>query len=739
MPAALRDQALPLLLGLLLTATALWIQRVDTGPIAGIVERLDAGAYDLRLQLSLIDRPPPEQPIVIVDVDEYSLAAEGRWPWPRERIATLLDQLWDAGAAVVAFDMVFAEPQQNVALQIARTLAEDGAAESRVRDLLQLAPRFDGDARLAEALTRGDAVLGYVLHDDPGVTTGQLPPPLLRLTEEHPQPLVLGRRSSYSANMAGLQTAARHAGFFTTTPDRDGVVRRTPLILRHGDGVYPSLALETVRIFHLLQGIELESAPIGGIRGVEAVHLGSVRIPTDETGAVLVPYRGGRGSFPYISAVDVLHGAADQKLLDQAIVLLGTSAPGLYEMRATPVQGVFPGVEIHANLIAGLLDGSIPQEPKWAEGAGYMVILAAGIGLAALLPFLAPFWLIAAGASAVIAITACNYWLWAGHGLALPLAVPVVLVLALGVVNAAYGFFFEDRRRRLLQHRFGEYIPPELVEEMSRRPGHYGFDGENREMTVLFADIRGFTALSETLDAAALKELLNRFFTPMTRIIFEHRGTIDKYVGDMIMAFWGAPMENPEHRLHALQAALAMREELVHLRNAFQADGLPPIDIGIGLNSGMMNVGDMGSAYRRAYTVLGDAVNIAARLEGLTRFYQVNLVVSEYTRSGQETQFVFRDLDRVRVKGRREALTVYEPLGVPQGLSAEEQRLLVQYHDALAAYRGRRWAVAEAAFAALARAEPQRYVHQLYLQRIHTLRGNDPGPNWDGVDERLEK
>jgi len=304
----------------------------------------------------------------------------------------------------------------------------------------------------------------------------------------------------------------------------------------------------------------------------------------------------------------------------------------------------------------------------------------------------------------------------------------------------AYGFLFEERSRRRLKDMFGQYVPPELVEELAADPDSAAsMAGERREMTVLFADIRGFTAISETLSAAALKDLLNRFFTPMTRVIFEHRGTIDKYVGDMVMAFWGAPLADPEHARHAVAAALAMRNEAERLRADFRAEGLPDVDIGIGLNSGAMNVGNMGSDYRRSYTVLGDAVNLGSRLEGLTRFYGAGIVVGEETRAGQEDAFLFRRLDRVRVKGRSEPLTIHEPLCGREAATAALEEEVAAHERALDAYFARDWETARAAFAELADAHPGDGVYRLFLERMAETDAAALPADWDGVYRHQSK
>jgi adenylate cyclase len=321
----------------------------------------------------------------------------------------------------------------------------------------------------------------------------------------------------------------------------------------------------------------------------------------------------------------------------------------------------------------------------------------------------------------------------------LPLALPVVMPVLLGMLNMAWGFLFEERSKRHLQGMFGQYVPPELVAELADNPdGLVSMEGERREMTVLFCDIRSFTTISEGLEPGELKDMLNRYFTPMTRIIFENRGTVDKYVGDMIMAFWGAPLEDPDHARHALVTALAMLEESERLKPELQAMGYPELNIGIGLNSGPMSVGNMGSEYRRAYTVLGDAVNLASRLEGLTKFYGVRLVVGDDTRAGQD-DFLFRILDRVQVKGKDEPVDIHEPVGPRAELDPAVITEVEAHEAAVAAYRARDWETARAAFNKLATAHPDRVIYTLYLERMELVDPTTLPEDWDGVFRHTSK
>lgn len=371
----------------------------------------------------------------------------------------------------------------------------------------------------------------------------------------------------------------------------------------------------------------------GDLQRVEAVRIGAFEIPVDAQGAALAPYRGLQGSFPYISASAVLERQADPQALNGAIVLVGATAAGLMDLRATPVQNIYPGVEVNATLIAGILDQQIKNRPAFMTGLEIVLLVVLGIlgsGLGLLPPFRA--WL--GTVTLAAAVIALNLYAWQTLNLVMPLVPALLLLLLLYVLHSSYGYFVQTRREQRLARLFGQYIPRELVAEMSRRPGSYALGGESRDMTVLFSDLQDFTTLSETLKPHQLTRMMQFILTPLTRIIHEQLGTVDKYIGDAIMAFWGAPLIDPDHARHAVQAALAMKARLAELQPELLAHRWPALRIRIGINSGLMNVGNMGSEFRMAYTVLGDAVNLAARLEGAAKLYGATIVISETTRAG---------------------------------------------------------------------------------------------------------
>ncbi len=728
----------PALIGVLLTLLAVLVKTIEVPVLSELDRRLEWLAYDLRVRTMLPDEVAPDPRIVIVDIDEKSLLQLGRWPWSRATIATLVDRVFEAGAAVLAMDVMYSEPELD-RLAGPQDFTADGAGGFSSTDVSPAKSPGWADQRFASSIEGRNVVLGYVIADAATVPKGSLPPPLL-MDEWLVENVVLIDIESYIANLDFLQERARAGGFFSIMPDDDGIIRSAPLLARRNGQLFGSLALETARLFLDAEQILLIPRPLGDSMVVESISLdGLTDIPTDGYGYVLIPYRGDSGSFRYISSVDVINGDIPEGFFEDRIVLFGTTAVGLYDMRSTPVASVFPGVEVHANVIAGLLDGHFPNEPPWALGANVALLITLGVLSIFVVPFIKPVALIVISLLMLGLVTALNLWAWAEYGLVLAIVAPLLLVILIGTADLAYGFLTEARGRKQLKAVFGQYVPPEIVDEMNKDPdGDFGLEGESRELSVLFCDIRSFTTISESLAADELKQLLNYFFTPMTRIIFERRGTIDKYVGDMIMAFWGAPVHDPQHHQHAVLGALAMLDKLVEMQPELEARGWPKIEIGVGINSGMMNVGDMGSEYRRAYTVIGDAVNLGSRLEGLTKYYGVRLIVSESTRAGLDG-IVLRCLDRVKVKGKNEPVTIYEPLGTADRVTPEQLAEVEDSNRALEYYFEGAWDAAEQAFSRLHQAFPESKFYGLYLERIKHLREQGISPGWAGVFEHTSK
>jgi len=707
----------------------------------GFLKKLEYDLYDARM---LVTMPGGvDDRIVIVDIDEKSLAEIGRWPWSRDRVARLVDQLFNYyGVAMVGFDIVFPEPDHSSGLRILKALAKNEFADNKAyrKKVESLQGELDYDHLLAQSFKNRLVLLGYYFKSYEGSGTsnsGVLPPPSFDSDIFKGKNVLARQAQGYGGNLPALQKAAAGAGHFTPWIDDDGVVRRVPMIYEYKGNYYESLSLAMAR---MLYGVK-QTKPVfaspelsrkTGYPDLESLALDFVHIPVDEHVQALVPYRGFQGSFPYVSAADVINGTADKKVLQDRIVLVGTTAPGLYDLRTTPVQKQYPGVEIHANLLAGIMDQDIKEAPAYAKGVNILQVTLTGVVLALLLPLLSPVWTGLTAAGFMAAILGINFWFWQAQNLVLPLAAVLTLVVCIFVLNMSYGFFVERRGKKQIAATFGQYVPPELVDEMNFDPKSYTLEAENREMTVLFSDVRGFTTLSEGLSPADLSELMNAYLTPMTSLIHDNRGTIDKYMGDAIMAFWGAPVDNPEHARSAVLTAMAMQERMTAIRKEFRERGWPEIHIGIGINTGSMSVGNMGSKFRMAYTVLGDAVNLGSRLEGLTKTYGVEIIVSESTRA-EAPEYTYRELDVVRVKGKDKPIAIYEPVALDEEVAPEELEELQAYEAALAAYRRLDWEQAEAQFNRLHEQSPDRTLYRLYLDRIAAFKQSPPDADWDGV------
>lgn len=705
----------------------------------GLIERLDAIFYDAKLRLTMPSNV--DDRIVIVDIDEKSLAEQGRWPWGRDRLAHLMDKLFDRyQVRLVGFDVVFAEPDVSSGIKALDTMAggELRANAAFLGTLRTLRPQLDYDARFAAALKGRKVILGYYMSSiEGGKSSGALPAPALPPEAFAIKPAMITHWQSFGANLPILQQAAAGAGHFNPLVDFDGISRRVPLLVEYQGGYYESLALAMVRALHDFPPIMPGYAdPNDSYAGLEWLDLpagkGLLHMPVDENVAALIPYRGPQGSFPYVPATDVLNDRLPADSLKGKIVLVGTTAPGLMDLRATPVATAYPGVEVHANLIAGMLDGALKHKPAYLLAADILQVLVAGLLMIFLLPRLSPLKATLAGLFIVLVLTTANFYLWQGSNLVMPFANALTLVVLLYALDMSWGYFVESKTKRQLTGLFGQYVPPELVEEMSRDPENYSMAGRKAELTVLFSDVRGFTTISEGLQPDQLATLMNEYLGAMTEIIRHHRGTLDKYIGDAIMAFWGAPVGDPEHARHAVLGALGMMERLPELNKALVAKGWPALKIGIGVNTGIMTVGDMGSPVRQSYTVMGDAVNLGSRLEGITKQYGVAIIVGEGTREKLGDEFILRELDRVRVKGKAEPVGIYEPLGQKGKVDQSTLEQLKLWAQALQAYRAQDWDRAEMLLLNLIRNQPH-YLYDLYVKRIGRYREESPGADWDGV------
>lgn len=704
-----------------------------------------------RLELSLLDSRfrvrgavATAGRVVIIAIDEKSVDELGRWPWRRSVMARLIDQLSDAGVAAIGLDIVFSEPEitpeAETLQELRRSVAERELGDERVLELLdQALADAETDRLLAESIARSErTVLGYFFRtgtaegiDDAALRRAL---PLLRksrvavarLPPEGTAPILTC--SGVEPNLAPLQAGARRLGFFSTLRDRDGVIRRAPLVALCGGELHVSLSLA------LLEVVEGRRALVLGDReGIREVRLGDVVLPTDEGGRVLVNFRGPSGTFPHYSASDVLAGRVGREALGGKIALIGATEIGIGDIQTTPFGVSFPGVEVHATVLDNLLSGTVLRRHD-----GLIFIELVALILLGLTVTLAGARLRSAAYVAAIAavlfllLLGTTAYAFVAKGIWINMTYPGLTLIMVYMAVAVTHSITVEARARLIRRQFATYVPPGVVNEMVEHPESFRLSGERRDLSILFSDVRDFTRLAEEIAPEDVARLLNEYLTPMTEIVFETRGTLDKYIGDAIVAFWGAPLPVDNHPLRACEAAIAMQEKLAQMRaTRHDLRGVDRLRIGIGLHSGPVVVGNMGSELRFDYSVTGDGVNLCSRLEGLTKFYGVGILTSENLVS-RISGIPVRELDQVRVKGKRESVRIFEILA-REGNGTLGGRFLESYAEGLRAYREGRWAEAEKALQeALAMRGGRDGASLLLLQRLQLLKEAVPD-DWDGI------
>jgi adenylate cyclase len=685
----------------------------------------------------------PDLPVRIVDIDEKSLAMIGQWPWPRTIVRDLLLGLASKGAAVVAFDVLFAEPDRTSIEAIVKQLPPDQASAVAAAT----AGQPSNDELFAEALKETPSVLSIALGD--GLSTTLQPKAGFAFGGDDPRPFLLAFNAA-SQNLPELQEAAHGIGAFNWVADRDQIVRRVALMFRLNESFVPSLAAEALRVAQGASTFVLKASNASGetafgqSTGLNHIKIGDIVVPTDDAGGVYLKFHHfNKASF--IPAWKVLAGEVPQEDIEGRIILVGTSAPGLLDLRATPLDASVPGIDIHAQVIEHLLTGQFLERPDYALALEQFIILALGVMLALALPR------VSATTSGIIGLLTIGLVLlggWAAFEYANLLLDSAYPALALGVIIATitiYTYHMAERQRSQIRYAFGQYLAPALVEHLANSPEKLVLGGEEREMTMLLSDVRGFTTICESYknDPQAVTALINRLLTPLTNVIVSHEGTIDKYMGDAVMAFWNAPLAVPDHELKACTAALEIMDRLAVLNRERQAEadaaGQPflPMRIGVGINTGRCLVGNLGSDLRFNYSVLGDPVNLAARLEGQTKTYGVPTIIGPKTGEKAKEKFAIVELDLVRVKGKTEPETIYALLGPQEVLSdGRFQELRKLWSTMIYCYRSRDWEGALEAIELCRSAEDNFGLgvpFDLYFKRIKAFQESAPPADWTGV------
>ena len=703
------------------------------------VEELRVRIFDA---FQVIDpRVKTARPVVIVDIDEKSLAKFGQWPWPRTRIADVVANLTRLGAVVIAFDIVFAEPDRlnpDVAADTIRNLDDE------TRTKLRALP--SNDQLFAEAMRNSRVVLGesglpYVLRE----LDKNLPVTGLAMLGEDPQRFMLNF-PGLLRNTPVLEAAAGGRGLFTIRTERDGIVRRVPVIMQAQGLTMPSLTFEMLRLATGSDTIFIKS----DVAGIKSVAVKGFEVPTDRNGQLWVHFAHHDPSI-FVSAADVLEGSVEPQTIAEKLVLIGTSAVGLLDVKTTPVSPVMPGVEIHAQVLEAALTKKLLSQPSYGPILEFGAALLLGIAVIWLAPLFGPVTLVAVGAFIAALLVGTSWYFYTQHKLLIDFTYPLLSTTAIYLTLIFSSFVREQAQRRQIRSAFGQYLSPALIEQLAQSPEKLVLGGEEREMTIMFSDVRGFTTISESFknDPQGLTGLMNRFLTPLTNAIIARKGTIDKYMGDAIVAFWNAPLDDKEHQLNGCEAAVDMLERIDMLnkqRELEAQEGGPaffPLNVGIGLNTGVCVVGNMGSDLRFDYSVLGDSVNLASRLEGQSKEYGFPIIVGSKTALAVKDKFAILELDFIMVKGKKEPEVIYAIAGrADTAQSGRFQRLRNLTIEMLACYRSRDW---EGALAAIERgrrtdeARALELLYNLYEARIRGYRTNPPPDDWNGAFALLTK
>ncbi len=714
------------------------------------LDNIELKTLDVRFQLRGPRAPGPA--VVIVAIDQKSQGVLGRWPFPRSYFAQAVDFLREAHARVIAFDINFPQADENSALRAVRSIREDynrlvepplhtPAFESRLKSREAAA---DNDKQLADALTRFDnIILGYFAIS-PEEAKSQNPERLkdfLNLLSFQAYPQIVHpeyaknfdgpETEAISPNLPQLASNAKNFGFFDIVPDHDGIVRRAPAVLSFQDAYYPSLDVAATLAYtnNSLDQVKVIFNP----GGVERIAVGQLTIPTDPQGFVHLDYDGGAGTFPTYSLADVVQRKLSPELFRDRLVLIGPTVTGISGTALTPFQQTrFPGVEIHANMIDDILYQHFIRRGlrEYLLDIAFIMLfsLAAGSLFSILNPLRATLLL----SGSLFLFFGLTYYWFAHYRMWVTDFPPMTTLVVTYAGIVSYRFFFEEGEKKKVRSAFSQYLHPALITQMLNSPDGIRLGGEEKELTALFTDIRGFTTLSESLTPAQLVDLLNEYLSAMTDLIFKNWGTLDKYIGDAIMAFWGAPYPQTDHALRACRTGLDMLQGVKRLQASWQSRGVPRLEIGIGINTGPMLVGNMGSRIRKNFTIMGDSVNLASRLEGLNRQFGTNVIISEGTFLQVKDLVVARELDLIKVKGKMQPVKVYELLALA-GDAHLHRDLVSRFEKGLQAYRSCRWEAAIEAFQGLVRDYPLDSPSHVFIGRCHDLLAQPPEGSWDGV------
>jgi len=721
-----------------------------------ILDMIELKTYDLRfLSRGALS---PSTVVTLALIDEKSLEQEGRWPWPRSKLARVVEILSQDGAKVIAFDIAFVEPDENSELRfifrLGEKIGELGISDDKLADFLHRSREAaDNDRALANAIRDASAavVLGYFFHMSETDLDRRLEKEeidrQIELINVSKYPLVIYddpamkvspfiQAYAPAANLAILTGSAASQGYFSVAADHDGVIRWMPLIIQCGENIFPHLVVSCSWLY-LDRPQPLVKVARYGVRGIQ---IGDRFIPTDEHGQLLINYLGPPKTFPHFSITDILNGTIPKGTFKGKVVLVGATAMGTHDLRSTPFSPLYPGVEIHATVIDNILTQDFLTKPKWSIIYDLFAIIVLGLltGIALRYTSALKGVLVAVGLFALHILIA--QWLFVNSRVWLNIVYPLAGIIITYTSLTLYHYATEERERKKIKGAFSHYVSPLVIDEMLKDPGRLKLGGEERVITVLFSDMAGFSGYSERYSPSEMISILSEYFAQMTEQVFAFQGTLKEYVGDELMAIFGAPLDHPDHAERACAAALAMRERLGALRREWSEMGRPPVSARTGINSGRMLVGNIGSRYRFSYGALGDQVNLGSRLEGLNKMYGTEILVGENTAPMVERSFLLRELDMVRVVGRKRPVRVYELVGkADDSLPKERVKSLKLFAEGLVAYRKQIWQEALALFNESLAIWPADAPSRVMAERCRIYREVSPPPDWDGVFEHTSK
>ena len=671
---------------------------------SSIDSRLRDFMFNLRGEIK-----PKNDSVVIVDIDEKSLQNLGQWPWPRDILSKILYNLTKAEVAVIGLDIVFAEEDRTSPHKILKKL------EIQKENI----PNFD--LEFAQAIANTPTILGYQFEFTDEKFINKNAPSIQTIFIEKNKKM--GKNYLITAqgtilNIPILQDNSYSSGFFNNIPDDTGIIRSIPLIISYEDEIYPSLSLEALRI-----GLGVSKIYINyDENGIANLQVGDFIIPTDRHGRLLINFRGKEKTFKYISAFDIYNDSFDKEDITNKIVLIGTSAAALMDLRATPFESVFPGVEIHANAIDNIIAQDFLYKASWIEGLNIIIIFILSIFTFFMIKkmpiWLTPFFIL----GLIFAVCYSIYYLLFNVGIVLNILFPLFTIVTNGIISLLIGYFYEIKRKEEIKNKFASKVSKNVMEELIKDLDNNKLQAQNKEVSIFFSDIRGFTNISEKIDKPdLLVKYLNQYMTPMSEIIIKNNGTIDKYIGDSIMAYWNAPFDIDNHADKAVISALEQLEELKKLNIILKNLNQPKIDIGIGITTGIVTVGEIGSIGRSDYTIIGDNVNLGSRIESLCKFYGCNLIISENTKEQLIEKYIFRYLDFIKVKGKDIPIKIWEVISLENNKTKELFKELEKYNQAIILYKNSNFKEAMIIFEELKNSKSplSKEIYEIYINRCN--------------------